>query len=63
MIALGSSPSGRMTVSLEGGAVWQMDDSDPLLAVGETVTITRAALGSYLMHTPSKRTHRVSRLR
>jgi hypothetical protein len=52
-----------MTVSLEGGAVWELADPDPLLTVGETVTITRAALGSYLMHTASKRSHRVRRLR
>jgi hypothetical protein len=51
-----------MTVSLAGGALWVLDDADPLLTVGETVTITRAALGSYLMKTPSQRTHRVRRL-
>jgi hypothetical protein len=33
-----------------------------LLAAGDTVTITRAALGSYLLRTPSKRIHRVRRL-
>ena len=62
VVALGKSANGHMTVSLEGGAVWELDDSDPLLAVGETVTITRATFGSYLMHTPSKRTHRARRL-
>jgi hypothetical protein len=60
--ALGASASGRTTASLEGGAVWELDEADPLLAVGETVTITRAALGSYIMHTSSHRTHRVRRL-
>ncbi len=63
VVAVGTSASGHTTVSLEGGAVWEMDDSDPLLAAGESVSITRAALGSYLMHTPTKRTHRVRRLR
>ena len=63
MAALGNTASGRMTVTLEGGAVWELDDSDPLLAVGESVTITRASFGSYMMHTPSKRTHRARRLR
>lgn len=63
VVALGKSASGRTTASLEGGAVWQLDDADPLLAVGETVTITRAAFGSYIMHTPARRTHRVRRLR
>jgi hypothetical protein len=62
VVALGKSANGHMTVSLEGGAVWELDDSDPLLAVGETVTITRATFGSYIMHTPSKRTHRARRM-
>jgi hypothetical protein len=62
VIALGRSPSGRMTVSLQGGALWELADSDPLLAVGDVVTITRASLGSYLLHTPSQRVHRAYRL-
>ncbi len=62
VVALGKSPSGKMTVSLEGGAVWELDEPDPLLAVGNIVTITRAAFGSYLMLTPSQRTHRTHRL-
>jgi hypothetical protein len=62
VIALGKDLSGHMTVSLEGGGLWVLDDADPLLAVSETVTITRAALGSFLMKTPSSRTHRVRRL-
>lgn len=60
--ALGTSAGGRMTVSLVGGAVWELVDADPLLAVGDTVTITRAAFGSYLIHTPTRRTHRAQRL-
>ncbi len=60
--SVGSSASGHMTVLLEGGALWELDDADPLLAAGETVTITRAVLGSYIMHTPSHRTHRARRL-
>jgi hypothetical protein len=63
VVSLGKSRDDRMTVTLDGGASWELlDDGDPLLAVGDTVTITRAALGSYLMHTPTKRTHRVRRL-
>jgi hypothetical protein len=61
--SVGSSAGGHMTVLLEGGALWELDDADPLLAAGETVTITRAVLGSYIMHTPSHRTHRARRLR
>lgn len=62
VVALGKSARGRMSVSLKDGAVWELDEADPLLAVGDTVTITRAALGSFLMRTPSQRTHRVLRL-
>jgi hypothetical protein len=63
IVAVGKSASGRMTVALEGGALWELDEADPLLAVGDVVTITRAALGSYILHTPSQRSHRVRRLR
>lgn len=55
--------SGHMTVQLEGGAMWELEDGDPFLAEGDTVTITRAALGSYIMHTPRHRDHRAHRLR
>jgi hypothetical protein len=60
--SVGNSASGHMTVLLDGGAMWELDSADPLLAAGQRVTITRAALGSYIMQTPSHRTHRVRRL-
>jgi len=63
VVALGTSAGGQMTVTLEGGQLWELDDADRLLAVGDTVTITRATFGSFLMQTPSKRSHRVYRLR
>ena len=63
VVSVGSSAGGHMTVLLEGGALWELDDADPLLAAGETVTITRAVLGSYILHTPSHRSHRARRLR
>ena len=59
---LGVSETGRMTVALEGGAVWELAEADRVLAVGDTVNIRRAALGSFLLVTPSKRMHRVRRL-
>jgi len=63
VVDLGKSPGGRMTVALEGGAVWELDDgADPLLAAGDVVTLRRAALGSFEMQTPTRRTHRVHRL-
>jgi hypothetical protein len=63
VVATGASASGRMTVTLASGALWELDEADPLLAVGDVVSIRRAALGSFLMETPTKRTHRARRLR
>lgn len=56
-------PYGRETISLDEGALWQLDGSDALLASGDSVTIKRAALGSYVLTTSTGRTHRVRRLR
>jgi hypothetical protein len=63
IVAFGRSANGRPTVALEGGQLWELDGPDPLLAIGEPVTIRRAALGSFMMVTATKRTHRVRRLR
>jgi len=63
VVGLGVSSNGRTTVTLEGGELWELDDADPVLAQGDSVTITRAAFGSFLMTTPSRRTHRAHRLR
>ena len=41
----------------------QLDGSDALLAKGDSVTIRRAALGSYFLTTPAGREHRVKRVR
>lgn len=60
---LGRSSRGRPTVTLDDGGLWELDDGDPLLAVGDIVTIRRAALHSFLLETPSKRQHRALRLR
>ena len=62
IVELGMSSSGRPTVTLEGGELWELDAADPVLAEGNSVVIKRAALGSFLMTTPSGRMHRVHRL-
>jgi hypothetical protein len=54
--------NGYPLVHLEGGQLWELSEGDPLLASGESVTIQRAALGSYLMTTPNGRTHRARRV-
>ncbi len=63
VVALGVSASGNPTVTLEGGQLWVLDEPDPLLAIGDRVSIHRAAFGSFLMYTPNGRRHRVQRLR
>lgn len=63
VIGLAYDAYGRETVSLEGGPMWQLAGTDALLANGDSVTIKRASLGSYILTTPSGRTHRVRRLR
>jgi hypothetical protein len=63
VISVATGSSGRMTVELEPGQLWELEDADPLLAAGDTVSIRRASLGSFLMETPTRRTHRVRRLR
>jgi hypothetical protein len=63
VIAFGRHADGKPTVALEGNGLWELDDTDSLLAVGDLVTIKRSALGSFMLTTPTKRTHRVHRLR
>lgn len=62
VIGFGVAPNGRPTVTLDGGQVWELDNADPLLAKGNSVTIKRASLGSFLLTTSTGRTHRVHRL-
>ncbi len=58
-------PTGEMVVTLANGQVWAQLDSDTRarLKTGDTVTIRRAALGSYLLVTPSKMAMRVKRVK
>lgn len=62
IVRLGRSSNGRLTVTLDRGGLWEIDEPDLVLANGDSVTIKRAVLGSFLMTTPSGRTHRVRRL-
>lgn len=58
----GQSRDGRQTIALDNGQVWELDASDPLLKGGDAITIRRAALGSFILSTAQKRSHRVRRL-
>jgi hypothetical protein len=63
VISIGSNSRGRVTVTLSGDQVWELDSADPVLANGDTVTIQRGALGSFILTTPAGRIHRVHRMR
>lgn len=55
--------SGALLIDLDNGQQWrQTSGSAPLLEVGHEVTITRAALNSFRMSTPSGRTLKVKRV-
>jgi hypothetical protein len=62
VISLGSNARGRQTVTLEGDQVWELDSADPVLATGETVTVKRGTLGSFILTTAAGRLHRVHRI-
>jgi hypothetical protein len=54
---------GRTLVVLDNGETWTVMDNDGRLSSGDAVTIKRAALGSFLMMTPSNHSYRVRRIR
>jgi hypothetical protein len=59
----GHSPNRRTQVTLDNGQVWEyQDDPDSLLSIGDSVTIKRASLGSFILLTPTKLSHRVRRI-
>ena len=59
----GTSSLGRPVVRLDNTQSWELlDQLDPLLSPGDKVTIRRAAMGSFLLTTPTKRMHRVRRI-
>ncbi|HEX3913927.1 MAG TPA: hypothetical protein VHW71_10500 [Steroidobacteraceae bacterium] len=61
--AFGRSPNLRTQVTLDNGQIWEyQDDPDQLLSIGDTVTIKHATLGSYMLLTPTKLSHRVRRV-
>lgn len=64
VVALKRDRDGRFTVTLENGQVWGQIEIQSIatLAIGDPVTIRRAAMGSYLLVTPRGVGTRVKRL-
>jgi hypothetical protein len=61
---ISTAATGHASVTLDNGQSWFVTDEDSLvLTTGDRVTIRRAALGSFLMTTPSKRAYHVRRTR
>jgi hypothetical protein len=57
------SADGSIVIRLENGQSWrQLSGTDTLLKVGDNVTITRAALGSFQMKVPTGRSAKVRRI-
>lgn len=62
--ALSRDGTGALVIDLDNGQQWRQTSgsSSPLLEVGHAVTITRAALNSFRMSTPSGRALKVKRV-
>jgi hypothetical protein len=61
VVGFARNKEGAVVVNLDNGQSWELDEGDPLLASGDSVTIRRAALGSFVLTTPTHRTHRAHR--
>jgi hypothetical protein len=59
--AVTRSREGAEIVLLDNGQSWQLEEPDPLLAAGDAVTIRRGALGSFMLTTPTSRSHKAHR--
>jgi hypothetical protein len=62
--ALSHDASGALVIDLDNGQQWRQTSgsSSPLLEIGHEVTISRAALNSFRMSTPSGRALKVKRV-
>ncbi|HMH87039.1 MAG TPA: hypothetical protein VK523_00245 [Steroidobacteraceae bacterium] len=56
-----SDKLGHTTIVLDSGQTWTVLDDDGRISAGDAVRIKRAALGSYLMFTPSNHSYSVRR--
>lgn len=59
---ISSDAAGNVYVHLDNNQLWIFNDPSYFLRKGDAIVITRAALKSFLMATPSRRSYRVRRL-
>jgi hypothetical protein len=62
IVSLAANQTGHSIIVLDSGQTWTVLDDDGFVSNGDHITIKRAALGSYLMTTPSHHTYRVHRV-
>jgi hypothetical protein len=65
VVGLALTSDGRTVLTLDNDQVWRQlsSDTDLFLKLGDSVTISRAFLGSYWVATPTKRGCKVTRVR
>ncbi len=63
--SVGRRPTGELVVTLDNGQVWAQIETTTMarISAGDTVTIRKAALGSYQLVSPNKVTVRVRRVK
>ena len=52
---------GNVHLSLDNGQIWTFNAPEALIRVGDTITIKRGALGSFLLTTPAHHTYKAQR--
>lgn len=65
VVEVSKRSNGRHVITLDNGQVWGETSHEAAfrVSVGEEIRVSRAALGTFLLSTPSNRSTRVSRIR
>jgi hypothetical protein len=63
VVGIGRSAAARPALALDNGQVWEVDAPEAPVELQQTVSIKRAAMSSFLLTTPRKRSYRARRIR
>lgn len=63
VVDVSSDSLGNVYVRLDADQTWTLTDANALIRRGDAIVIKHAALGSFIMTTPSRRTYRVRRIK